>query len=88
MTGRPRNPESKHTVSAKTAARKLIKVIDEERPTPVEIYGIPPCPLLPHGQIGLAELNRDPARLPKPDSVTEAGLIMLPFGRGKLLGNQ
>ena len=61
----------------------------EGDPTELEIWGCPPCPEYPHGLEGLAFQCRDPvSRKHKPETVRQVDLIMLPFGKGKMLGSE
>jgi hypothetical protein len=60
----------------------------EGDPTPLEIWGCPPCPENPHGLDGLAFQCRYPNRQINQDSVKQVELKMMPYGRGKLLGSE
>jgi hypothetical protein len=60
----------------------------EGDPTPLEIWGCPPCEEYPNGLEGLAFQCRDPQRRVNQDRVKDVDLLMLPFGMGKLLGSE
>ena len=60
----------------------------EGDPTPLEIWGCPPCPEYPNGLEGLAVQCRDPKRQINQASAKQVELKMLPYGRGKLLGSE
>jgi len=78
---------TKFTDRAHAAARARILQLDQERPTELEIWGCGPCDEYPDGLIGLAEIER----LKRPDRaepVNTVDLLMLPHGRGKLLGSE
>lgn len=61
----------------------------EGDPSELEIYGCLPCSEYPMGVESRAVQCRDPAsRRHKPESVKQVDLIMLPFGRGKMLGSE
>jgi len=80
-------PVTKHRDNARTAALAVINRLDHESPTELEIWGCGPCPEYPDGLIGLAEIERMKRPNMQQETISDVNLIMLPFGRGKLIGN-
>ena len=85
MTSKPKKVTALRA-AANVAAKKIIAK-DNIDPTPEQIWGVLPCKEYPDGVIGLAELIRM-ERPEKPEPVKTVDLLMLPYGRGKLIGSE
>ena len=78
---------NQHKRRCHESALRLMKSLDDERPTLEEIWGPRDPETGNHMGGGLAEYERR-SRPDKADEAKKVALRMLPYGRGKLIGNE